>query len=75
MPAKKTVGTKQTQKYMENGQVQVVYIAEDAERCITSPLLRICEEKGFEIVYVDSMKELGKACGIKVGAATAAILK
>ena len=55
--------------------MQVVYIAEDAERCITSPLLRICEEKGFEIVYVDSMKELGKACGIKVGAATAAILK
>jgi large subunit ribosomal protein L7A len=70
----KTVGAKQTHKLIENGQAQVVYIAKDAEERVT-PLLRICEEKGLEVVYVDSMKELGKACGIKVGAATAAILK
>lgn len=72
---RKTVGTKQTQKHMENGQVRVIYIAKDAEERVTSPLLKICREMGLEVVYVDSMKELGKACGIKVGAATAAILK
>ncbi|MDR9755167.1 MAG: ribosomal L7Ae/L30e/S12e/Gadd45 family protein [Thermoanaerobacterales bacterium] len=39
------------------------------------PLVKCCQEKGVEIIYVDSMQELGKACGIKVGAASASILK
>lgn len=73
--SRKTVGTKQTQKFIESGQVLVVYIAKDAEERVTSPLLQMCKEKGIEVVYVDSMKELGNACGIKVGAATAAVLK
>jgi len=34
-----------------------------------------CQKHNTEIIMVDSMEELGKACGISVGAATAAILK
>jgi large subunit ribosomal protein L7A len=70
----KVVGTKQTQKAIEKGQTQVVYVAKDAEERIISPLVRLCEEKSLELVLVDSMSELGKACGIKVGAAAAAAL-
>lgn len=71
---KRTVGTKQTQKAVEKGQAQVVYIARDAEEKVTSPLIRLCEEKDIEVIYVESMQELGKICGIKVGAASAAIV-
>lgn len=72
---KKTVGTKQTQKAVEKGQARLVYIAKDAEERITSPLISLCKEKGVEIVVVESMIELGKVCGIKVGAASAAIIE
>ncbi len=72
---KKTVGTKQTQRAVEKGQARVVYVAKDAEERISSPLLRLCAEKGVEVVMVDSMIELGKQCGIKVGAASAAIIE
>lgn len=72
---KRTVGAKQTKKLLESGQAQVVYIAGDAEEHVISPLLHLCNKKSIEVVNVDSMKELGKLCGIKVGAATAAISK
>ncbi len=71
----KVVGTKQTQKAIEKDQTQVVYVAKDAEERIVSPIIRLCEDKNLELVLVDSMAELGKACGIKVGAAAAAINK
>ncbi|HAA89863.1 MAG: Ribosomal protein HS6-type [Thermoanaerobacterales bacterium 50_218] len=71
---KRVVGTKQTKKAVEKGIAQLVYVAKDAEEHVTSPLLQLCSEKGVEVVMVDSMAELGKACGIKVGAASAAIL-
>ncbi len=71
----KTIGIKQSIKAVEGETVEVVYIAEDAEERITKDLKNICKEKGIEIIYVDTMKQLGKACGIDVGAAAACILK
>lgn len=72
---RRTVGTKQTLKAVEKGQARIVYIAKDAEERVTSPLIKLCEEKGVEVVYVESMQELGKTCGIKVGAASAAVIE
>ena len=72
---KKVVGTKQTQKAIEKDQTQVVYIAKDAEERVVSPIVKLCSEKNQELVLVESMSELGKACGIKVGAAAAAALR
>ncbi|MGB9791426.1 MAG: ribosomal L7Ae/L30e/S12e/Gadd45 family protein [Thermacetogeniaceae bacterium] len=72
---KKTVGTKQTMRAVERGQARVVYVANDAEERVVGPLLKLCEEKGIEVVRVDSMSELGRRCGIKVGAASAAIIE
>ncbi|MCF6097701.1 ribosomal L7Ae/L30e/S12e/Gadd45 family protein [Thermovorax subterraneus] len=71
---KKTVGTKQTLKAVEKGQAAVVFIAEDAEEHVVAGLKELCRAKGIEIVPVATMKELGEACGIDVGAASAAIL-
>ena len=41
---------------------------------MVSTLKEICEKKGVETVAVNTMKDLGDACGIQVGAASAAIL-
>lgn len=71
----RVVGTKQTQKAVEKGQVQVVYVARDAEERVVAPIVRLSEEKSLELVLVDTMAELGKACRIKVGAAAAAALR
>ncbi|NPV44944.1 MAG: 50S ribosomal protein L7Ae-like protein [Firmicutes bacterium] len=71
---KKTVGTKQTIKAVEKGEAKVVFIARDAEKHIVAPLEKLCSERAIEVVYIDSMKQLGEICGIEVGAASAAIL-
>lgn len=70
----KTIGTKQTLKAVEKGLARIVYLAKDAEPHVTRNLVQLCQEKGIEIVYVDTMVALGKACGIEVGAASAAIV-
>jgi len=71
---KKTIGTKQTAKALEKGRTRVVYVARDAEEHVTREVIRLAREQGLELVIVDSMMALGKACGIEVGAAAAAIL-
>ncbi|WP_126424783.1 50S ribosomal protein L7ae-like protein [Brevibacillus marinus] len=70
-----TIGIKQTMKAVEAGLVEEVYLSEDADKRLTEKVQRLCEEKGVPVVYVDSMRRLGKACGIDVGAAAAAIKK
>lgn len=72
---RKTVGTKQTLKAVERGQAQVVFLAQDADERVLQELAELCRGKGIEIIYVESMTALGKACGIQVGAASAAIIE
>lgn len=69
------IGINQTIKAVEHGVAQEVFIAEDADRRLTNKIALLCKEKGVSVIYVNSMKELGKACGIDVGAAAAAIKK
>ena len=71
----KAIGTKQTLRAVESGKAGIVYIARDADKKVVSKIIGECEKNSIEIVYVDSMKQLGKACGIEVGAAAACILK
>ncbi|MDQ7094099.1 ribosomal L7Ae/L30e/S12e/Gadd45 family protein [Desulfosporosinus sp. PR] len=71
----KTVGLKQTQRALEKGIVRRVYLANDAEAHVLRPILDLCRNHNVERIEVSSMKELGKACGIEVGTAVAAILK
>ena len=73
--AQHAVGTNQTAKAISRGQARVVFVAQDADRRVTEPLLRAARERGIEVVEVPSMVALGRACGIAVGAAAAAILE
>jgi len=70
---KKTVGSKQTLKAIERGQAKVVFVAQNADRHVIEPILQAAKEKGVEVIQVDSMQALGKACGIDVNCASAAI--
>ena len=70
----KVVGVKQTIKAIKSGTVKSVYIAKDADNKLLQSVKVLVDENSLELVYVNTMKELGKLCGIDVGAATAAIL-
>jgi large subunit ribosomal protein L7A len=71
----KTVGLKQTSKAIQSGSAQQVFLASDADEYVANKVRGLCKEFDVPITAVDTMKELGEACGIHVGAATAAILK
>lgn len=66
------VGSKQLRKALENGRARCVYLAMNADPAITEPLEAKCGEKGIPFTWVRTMQDLGKACGIEVGAAAAA---
>ena len=66
------VGTKQVLKAVQSGEVEKVYIGKDAEKHIVEELIKTCKQNNIEIVYIETMKELGKLAGIEIQAATAA---
>jgi large subunit ribosomal protein L7A len=72
---KRIVGLKQTVKAVKNGTAKNVYVAEDADDFIKQSVSDVCSDANLQIIYVNSMKELGDACGIEIGASTAAIIK
>lgn len=67
------IGTKQTVKALKQGTIKEVVVAEDADRRLILKVAIAATEVNVPILYVDSMKKLGKACGIEVGAAAVAI--
>jgi len=71
----RAVGTHQTAKAIQRGRAQVVFVAADADRRVVQGVIAAGREQGLELVEVGSMKELGRACGIAVGAAAAAVLR
>lgn len=73
--SKKAVGIKQTLKAVDRGKAEVVFIAKDADEKLVDELKQACLKNSVEIIYADTMQQLGKACSIEVGAAAAAILK
>lgn len=72
---RRTVGLKQTTQAIRAGMAEQVFLAEDVDDYIAKKVEEECSKHGLTINYVDTMKEIGEACGINVGAATAAILK
>ncbi|MGI6551276.1 MAG: ribosomal L7Ae/L30e/S12e/Gadd45 family protein [Syntrophomonadales bacterium] len=70
----KAVGSRQVKKAILKGSAEKVYIALDAEKHVTRPLIELCQERNLEVEYVESMEQLGKACGIAVGSAAVALL-
>lgn len=68
------IGTKQTKKAIDQGRAQEVVIANDADDRLVAELIDLCQKRGIAISYVNSMKKLGSACGIEVGAASVALI-
>ncbi|PCK23570.1 50S ribosomal protein L7ae-like protein [Bacillus pumilus] len=68
------IGTKQTVKALKRDSVKEIVVAKDADPTLTASVMKLAQEKDVDILMVDSMKKLGKACGIEVGAAAVAIM-
>jgi len=69
------IGKKQTLRAISKNEASMVYVSEDADSFVTKPIIEVCTNQNIEIIYFDNMRELGKACGIDVNAAAAAVLK
>ena len=63
---RKVIGTKQLRKALKAGRVRTAYVAADADPILREPLVEQCRDAGVE---------LGRLCGIHVGAACAALLR
>jgi len=68
-------GTNEATKAIERGSSKLIIIAEDVEPPeVVAHLPILCEEQSAAYVYVPSKQDLGKALGIDITSAAAAIL-
>ena len=75
MSDKFVVGAKQTSKAIINNTAKLCYIAQDADEKIINNIIELCNNNKIPVIYVESMKELGKKFKVNIGAATAVELK
>jgi len=74
LTGEKVVGIKQTVKALKSNQGKVLYVAKDADNKLIEPIIELAKSNSLQVVFVDTMKELGNLCSIDVSAATALIL-
>ena len=67
-------GAKQLRKSLSSGSASQVFLAQDADPAITEPIVSACILHNVAFAWVRSMTDLGRACGIEVGAAAAAVV-
>ena len=68
-------GTRRVVKAIENDRATLVYVAQDCDLFIKNKLRALCDSHGVRLMEADSKLALGRACGIEVGTACAALLK
>ena len=73
--SEKVIGAKQSRRAIRDGLAQRVFLASDADPALTEPLTAQCESVGIPVSPEFTMKELGQAAGIHVGAAVVTVLK
>ncbi len=69
------VGMKETERAIAKEEAAYVFIASDCDERIAGPLVEACQSSGIPVEQGFTKKQIGQACGIKVKAASAAILK
>lgn len=69
------VGVNQTVKALKQNIVQELFVAKDADEHLISRICLLAQQQNTPVTWVETMKQLGDACGIEVGAAAAAIVK
>ncbi|MFB6302086.1 MAG: 50S ribosomal protein L7Ae [Haloferacaceae archaeon] len=68
-------GTNETTKAVERGNADLILVAEDVSpEEIVMHLPELADEKGVPYVFVETQDELGRAAGLEVGSAAAAIV-
>ncbi len=67
------MGRRETEKRLARGECERVYVARDADPRVVADVIRLATDAGVEIVWADTMRELGRACGIDVGASVAGL--
>ena len=72
---KRVVGIKQVSRAIKAGELEKVYIAQDADEELKKALLKETEAAGILYEFVAQKKKLGALCKISVSAACAGILK
>lgn len=70
----KVVGVKQLKKALRDNKIAKVFFAEDADPTLLAPIITLCWEQNIPMEGTPTMVDLGRACGIQVGAAVAALL-
>ena len=68
------VGARQLRKALLSGRAGRVFLAENADPAITGPIETLCRQQDVPCTWVPTMADLGRACGIDVGAAAAAVV-
>ncbi|GMQ63281.1 ribosomal L7Ae/L30e/S12e/Gadd45 family protein [Vallitalea maricola] len=71
----KVIGMKQTLKALENEEVEVLYVAKDAQNEVIIRPIELAKSQQVPVVYIDTMEELGSVCDVEVKTATAALIK
>lgn len=71
----KVVGAKQAKRALRDGRAVRLYMAMDANPRLLQPLVQEAVNRQVPVSQVPTMKELGAACGIAVGAAVAVLTK
>jgi len=71
----KVVGLKQLMRQLSQNNVEVVYLAQDADEALKSDVKTAAMAHGARVVMVEKMEDLGETCGIDVPAACAGIIK
>jgi len=68
------VGLKQSTEAVLAGEVEKAYVAKDADPKVREPFVLLCNEKNVPVIYYDTKQQLGRACGIDVGATCVVVL-
>lgn len=71
----KVVGAKQAKRALRDGRAVRLFMALDADPRLLQPLVQEAVNRQVPVSQVPTMKELGAACGIAVGAAVAVLTK
>ncbi len=69
------MGTRRLVRAVLAGEIEEVYLASDAELFIVRQVKDACRQANVRIIEVDTMKQLGEACGVDVKTASAGIRK
>jgi large subunit ribosomal protein L7A len=69
------IGVKQCRRALRDQNAQLVFLARDADPALTAPVEQLCRLGQIPVVSDFTMRQLGQAAGIQVGAAMAAVLR